>query len=128
MRILQIDDSVREDIAKLKKYAAEHIVDEHYLKLLKSGDMFPIGDNENHFMYIHDGYRIAYSVDKSDNGKLYHHISISVEAMGKAPNEYAVNMILEEFGLKPYKESDGMYLEDNAEALNILQEKIDGKG
>lgn len=125
MRILQIDDDVRCEIKRVKEYAVEHIVDKHQLSLIKSGDAPPVGDNPEHLVHIHDGYRIIYSVDKHpDNGKLYHHVSISVDRWGKAPHKVAVNMILDEFGLKPFKESDYMYTEDDVEAVNILQEKM----
>lgn len=126
MRILQVDNDVRKEIKKVKEYATEHIVDKYQLSLIKSGDALPVGDNPDHLVHIHDGYRVVYSVDKNPgNGKLYHHLSISVDTFGKAPHELAVNMILGEFGLKSFQESDYMYMENDVDAVNILQEKID---
>jgi hypothetical protein len=69
------------------------------------------------------GYHACYCQERQPAG-LFHHISLSVDRHNKLPSPEAVEMILEEFGLAPLKESQGVWVEDigpGAKAVNILQ-------
>src|SRR4030042_2048042 len=106
MRILQINDDVKKEIKKVKEYANQHIVTGDMLKLIKYGDLRPVGDNPDHLVHIHDGYRVIYSVDQNPETKnLYHHLSISIGKKLKYPHECAVDEIAKEFGMKGIKDA-----------------------
>jgi hypothetical protein len=67
------------------------------------------------------GYHVTYSHEIQPTG-LMQHISISVERGLPAPE--AVNIILDNFGMRPARESEDIWLEslaDGIKAVNILQ-------
>ena len=125
MRILQIDDSTREDVAKVIAYAKEHQYDIHMIKLLISGDLDSPGDNPDYVVHIHDGYRVVYTLEQHKIG-LCHHMSVSVEKSSKYPHELAVQMIMELFGMdKEYEKCLQVWPEKISESVNVLQEAKD---
>jgi hypothetical protein len=125
MRILQINDDTLVDVKKVKKYAEQNIVSIDTIKAAVECPMesIPIGDNPEHVVYIHDGFRVVYSIEEQPIG-LIAHLSISVEAVGKYSNEQAVNVILKEFGMNDVSESINVWLDESNQSVNILQEFI----
>jgi hypothetical protein len=125
MRILQIDNDVRGEIRKVRGYAVEHIVDGDRLALIKAGKLLPVGDNPDHVVHIHDGYRAVYSVDKHPHtGDLYHHLSVSIDRNDAYPHEEAVGTILKEFGMKHWRLADRCWSEDEVCAFNVIQKMV----
>lgn len=120
MRILQITDETRKDIKKVIEYAENNILDN--ARLADPKEFLPVGDNPDHVVHIHDGYRVVFSIEEQSIG-LCNHISISVESKDKYPNEHAVNMILNEFNMS-LDNSLSIWLEENVRAINILGKKI----
>jgi hypothetical protein len=121
LRVLEINNDTKKEIKKVITYAENNICDEAQIKLIASKDIPPVGDNPDHLVHIHDGYRVIYSIEKQPIG-LCHHISISVESGDKYPNPEAVKMILKEFGMnEKLEESLHIWKEDFMNAINILQ-------
>jgi hypothetical protein len=121
MRVLQIDYETLEDIQKVVKYANEYKFDKHQMKLIMSGDLKAAGLNPDFVVYIHDGYRVVYSIEEHPIGRCQH-ISISVDRSNKYPQEFAVKMILEAFGMSgDFKKCLDIWLEKETESVNILQ-------
>jgi hypothetical protein len=122
LRILQIDDYVINEVAKVKKYAFEHPYDESYRALFLEGKALPIGDNPEHVVHIHDGYRAVYSVSVLDNIR-YHHLSISVEEKNKYPGIPEAEIIMELFDMgKSINDLDNVWIENAVQAVNLLKE------
>lgn len=121
LRVLEINEYTKKEIAKVIKYSKNNIYDESMLKLIHTGDLFPAGDNPNHLVHIHDGYRVIYSLEKQPVG-LCHHISISIEDQDKYPHPEAVKMILKEFNMSDNLEINlKIWKEKGWNAINILQ-------
>lgn len=125
MRILQITDQTKEDIQKLIAYAKAHIVSNDRLKAMVQSpkEFYPAGDDADHVVHIHDGYRVVYSIEEQNIG-LCSHISISVESRTKYSHEAAVALILKEFGMS-LDLATKIWLEKTVNAVNVLQ-LIDG--
>lgn len=124
MRILEINQYTKEDIRKVIKYAEQNKIDLNMTKLIMAGDLPPIGDNSDYIIYIHDGFRVAYSIEQQPEPTGWcDHISISVDTEGKYPHEMAVEEILKEFGMKSLDESLSIWLEKEIQAVNVLQKK-----
>ena len=123
MRILQIDESTRQDIQKAIAYAESHKFTTLDIKRIINGQGKPAGDDPGFVTHIHDGYRVVYSLEEQPIGWCKH-ISISVEALGKYPHELAVKEILKEFGMDSnFEDSENvlqMWLEEDR-AINILE-------
>jgi hypothetical protein len=121
-RILQIDDDVIREVAKVKEYSLKYPCGEAYRELLKVGDALPVGDNPEHVVHIHDGYRAVYSVSVMDTKK-YHHLSLSVEGKGKYPGIPDTEIILDLFGMgKDVHDLDSLWIEEKAKAVNLIKE------
>jgi hypothetical protein len=121
MRLLQIGDETLKDIQKVINYANEHKFDKHQMKLVMGGDLKAAGLNPDYVVYIHEGYRVVYSLEEQPTGWCQH-ISISVERSNKYPHEIAMKMILEAFGMSgDFKKCLNIWLEKETESVNILQ-------
>ena len=118
-RVLEINSETEKDAAKVIKYANEHRYTEAMNKLVASGDLAPAGLDPNFLLHIHDGYRVIYSIEKQPSGWC-HHISISVEAKGKYPNEYAVKMILQLFNMLDPERDQLIWPDEESESVNVL--------
>ena len=118
MRILEINDDTKEDIKKVKAYANEHKLTKGELLETMAGIKEDVGDDPDHVIHIHDGYRVVYSIEEQQIGDC-HHLSVSIDRKGKWPQPTAVEMILEEFGMKKLDESLAVWPEDIA--VNVLQ-------
>ncbi len=121
MRILQTDNSTKEDAAKVIAFASkeENIIDKHKATLIVAGDIEPPGMNPEFVIHIHDGYRVVYT--REQHKELCHHLSISVEDTDKCPNPHAVNTVLGIFGMRDFEDSVLVWVDDE-NAINILQE------
>jgi len=124
LRIINIDDYVLNEAKKVISYASEHPYDESYRILLKSGDVLPVGDNPDHVVHIHQGYRAVYSITTLDS-KRYQHLSISVEEKGKYPGIPESEMILDLFGMgKDIHDLENVWMEEDVQAINFLKEEV----
>ena len=119
-RIVQIDDYVKKEIAKVKSYAAEHPYNEEALISIKTETLAPPGDNPDHVVHIHDGFRAVYSVNVLKYIK-YHHLSISYErGMIGVPE---AELILKMFGIaEDIMDLDHVYIEEKHQAVNLIKE------
>lgn len=126
MRVLEIQDSTREDIAKVVKYAQEHKYNIHMMKLLMSRDLESPGDNPDYVVHIHDGYRVVYTIEQQPVVGWCHHMSISIERSKKYPNEIASLEIMKLFGMDgDYEKCLKLWVEKETESVNILQKVKD---
>lgn len=122
VRVLQINEEAIKEIEKVKSYAIAHPYDENYRKLVISGDARPVGDNPEHVVHIHDGYRVVYSIDILDSKK-FHHISISVESKTDYPSVPSVICIMECFDMgNDLHAMENVWPEEDVLAINLLME------
>ena len=120
-RLLQIDEEVLKEVQKVKEYASKHPYGEDYRSLVLSNDAAPVGDNPEHVIHIHDGYRAVYSISTLGS-KRFHHLSISVEKEGALPSIPAAETIMELFDMgKNIHDLENVWLENNI-AVNLLKE------
>jgi len=131
MRILQIGPETKEDIEKLLKFADENRYSTAMLKLIEDGSLDPPGDNPDYMLYIHDGYRVVYTVEmhphkeEGKEGIWLRHISISVDKKGKYPQPVAVQMILRAFKMSDDFDKCVGWTHKESESINLLQELKD---
>ena len=122
VRILTIDDYTLKEVEKVKKYAEEHPCDENYRIMQMAGIFLPVGDNPDHVVHIHQGFRAVYCVSVIKE-KCYHHLSISYEEEGRLPQPPEVQVIMNLFGLgEDLHNLDTVWLEEEVEAINLLKE------
>jgi hypothetical protein len=130
-RILAIDEITRQRIASLieraqkrpvpfdavRNHAAPPGTKNLSLKDRKPGLVRP----QSAHIDIPFGYTAAFSIEEQPNG-LVRHLSISVDTVGRCPNEAAVAMIAEAFGMmEPF---DAVWLEEfdpGHHAVNVLK-------
>lgn len=121
LRILQIDEGTIKEIEKVKSYALAHPYDEHFISLVLSGDALPVGDNPEHVVHIHDGYRVVYSITVKDSKK-FHHMSVSVESDTQYPSVPSVVHIMELFGMgNDINDMESVWPEEACRAINLLK-------
>lgn len=121
LRLVQIDDYVRNEVEKVKSYALAHPYDEVYRARFLAGHELPVGDNPDHVVHIHQGYRVVYSISVIDKKK-YHHLSISYEEKDKYPGVPEAELILDLFGMgKSVNDLDNVWLEESLQAVNLLK-------
>lgn len=119
MRILQIDQRGKEAIQRLKTYAEGHKVDLESIKRMASGTQSPVGNDTNYSCYLHDGYRIVFSIEQQSSG-WYRHISISVDDPQKVPSVPSTEMIMNEFGFKgTVNDCDSLWIEPDVPVINV---------
>lgn len=119
LRVLQIEEYTINEVEKVKKYALEHPYDEKYREEVLAKKALPVGDNPDHVVHIHDGYRAVYSISLINSVK-FHHLSISVET--NYPDIRAAELILELFGMgSNVMELDNVWLEEDVRALNFIK-------
>lgn len=118
-RLLQINEYTKKEIINVKKFAVEHILDDEYRIEILAGTKDPPGDNPDHVVRFHDGFRAVYSVDKI-NGELYHHLSLSYKTGWIGIPEATV--ILREFGMADdIHDLDNVWMEEEMKAVNFLK-------
>jgi hypothetical protein len=133
-RPLIITKQTDQDIARMKEWAMrkDNIITLERLKAMmkEEGPMGqPIGDDPRHKMVIPLGYMVVYSVEEQPMG-LTHHISISVapdsdpKNTEPMPNVYALDVILNAFGLPGHDKAMITWLEDfgagTTKAVNLV--------
>lgn len=122
VRILQIDEYTRSEVTKIRKYAVEHPYDQDFRDKVVAGTALPVGDNPEHVLHIHDGYRVVYSIDKLED-RMYHHLSVSFIEDKKYPGQPEVECIMEMFGMgKSLHDLENVWLEEEVQAVNLLKE------
>ncbi len=120
-----MDDTFKQNMATLKQYAEEHVIDQDTQK-----EFIP-GDHPEYTTYAHDGFKIVYTIATAtspDTGKLLkcRHLSVSVDTPGRrVPSIAAVEFIMHSLGM-PHKitEVDNVYLEEfapNHQAVNVIE-------
>ena len=124
MRILQLDKNSAKDIQQVIKFAQENVWDKFKIESHIAGDILAPGMIPDHMLYLHDGFRVVYTLEQ--HCVLCHHMSISIEAKNEKelyPNILAVQMIMEAFGMsKNFDDCLGIWEEKEEHAINILQE------
>ncbi|HVI10188.1 MAG TPA: hypothetical protein VND65_18000 [Candidatus Binatia bacterium] len=131
MRPLLIDSNVQAAIKVVRDFAERP---ENYYIVGAGGftTQRPPGDDPRHVVHIPKGFRVVYSITKAtaEGGKLYRHISISVDS-GKWSNPIAAWMICDEFGFPGWTVSNGevpagnwiFHLDEQSRAVVVACEK-----
>jgi hypothetical protein len=120
-RLVQIDEYTRREIEKIKAYALDHPYDEVYRAKYLAGRALPVGDNPEHIVHIHQGYRAVYSISVIDK-QSFHHLSISYSEKDQYPGLPEAELILELFGMgNSVKDLDNIWVEETNKAVNFLK-------
>lgn len=99
MAALIISQLEKECLAKLKIYAESHPLNtDDLLDLINGG--IPPGERDEFVCFIPNGFKVVYTVEPAKNGELTRHMSLSINLPGRAPNEHACQMVMEELGFK----------------------------
>jgi len=93
----------------------------HEMRRIVSGNATLIGDRPSHVFNFPLGYRLVYSVEehprKDESGTVWlRHMSMSLAAPGRAPNEAALGLISSKLGFPPLKQCY-VYMEGTAVCL-----------
>ena len=121
MRALVIDEKTRNEISKVLEYAEAHRQTVDDLAIAVHNKKSAVGNDPRFRVYIHDGYRVVYSVEEQPGGTCKH-LSVSLTDTANFPSPIAVSEILKEFKMADIV-SDitlGVWIEDGR-AINILQ-------
>jgi hypothetical protein len=122
---LIIGEAERKQIADLRALAAANPQDVVQVQTAANRDIAAFREMmETLSLQLPVGYRIAYSHEMQPKAGLCHHISISVARPKKMPSQEAVEMILQEFGMRPMSQSNKLWIEDVdhvTKAINIVQ-------
>lgn len=126
-RPLIIGPKEQENIKELVSYAERHPYTIDKLMKVADGRLNPPGDDDKYAVTLMHGFRCVYTHEFQKSG-LYRHLSISVPGKGRTPNVHAVQMIANEFGFDGKFSDWIIYLEEEAEAVNVIQRIISMKG
>jgi|KBSSwiStaDraftv2_1062776.scaffolds.fasta_scaffold00022_189 hypothetical protein len=137
MRPIVIDNSVREAIGKVIRYAYENPIglEEMIARVNdKHGRLKPVGDDPNRTIMIPMGYMVTFSIERQNHPiDWVRHISVSIEDVRSVdrplPSLAAVHLLMLEFGFnKLNTKTDYVHIEelkggetDGKKAVNILQ-------
>jgi hypothetical protein len=115
-------------IAEQRAVAAANPLDVYGVARAASQDMPAFRDMMlTNTVYLPVGFAVVYTHEIQPNAPppgLCHHISISVDRPGELPSLEAVGMILEAFGMGPFKALQGVWVEDispGERAVNAVQ-------
>lgn len=131
MRVLVIDQMAKTKVMRVKKYAMENRRTIHDIMRAMKGQDIP-GDDQNFVAWLHDGYKVVYTVEQQPLGWC-HHISVSIKprsAKALYPHEQAVKEICRLFELPPFEQKIHTYIEDLPEgfkAVNLIFKFEDGQ-
>jgi hypothetical protein len=120
MRLI-IDDKAKAEIARVLSYAQKHMFKIADMKKVLDGIILPAGDNPEHVCHFFDGFKVVYSIEDQPHFGLCHHLSMSVDVEGRAPNIPAVEMIMKEFGISGTMRGCLSVWIEKDEAINLLQ-------
>jgi hypothetical protein len=95
VRPLVINDKAKAAVAEVVAHAMD---EQNYYEPGISNQ--PPGDDPRHVVLLNT-YRCVFSITKAPDGSLFRHLSVSVPAKGKYPNEFAVLAIADLFGFVP---------------------------
>jgi hypothetical protein len=127
MRALVIGATQRAQIATLRALAADNVMDPEAMKTAAAKDIAAYRQMMTELsIELPDGFLVTYSHERQPDPTLgvVRHISISVERPNRTPHPAAVNMILAEFGMQPFDQSLGVWIEDvtaTEKAINVVQ-------
>jgi hypothetical protein len=115
-----LDDTMRARLQALAAHAQAHRIGWATAQAMREGRQPPVGDDPAYV--LHDalgGYRIVYSIEEHPPG-WFHHVSVSVATPGRFPLPSVVRMIAQELGIsRPLHQCKG-WIEEEAEAVNLL--------
>jgi hypothetical protein len=125
---LVIGEAERALIADLRAMAAANPFHQNAAQAAANKDIAAYRDMMRmHAVFLPGGFAVAYTQEYQPHAPppgLCHHISISIQRPGLLPSTWAVEMILEAFGMQPLKASDGVWVENvspGEAAVNVLQ-------
>lgn len=118
-RLLIIDEKSKEEILRVKKFAKKNIYDDEYRIGIIGGYNNVPGDDPNHVVHFHIGFKAVYTVNKIED-KLYHHLSLSYERGWIGIPE--ASTILKEFGIvDDIHDVDNVWMEEELKAINFIK-------
>ena len=123
MRPFIIDEEIKSELAKLAEHAEKNPFSMDDLLDIKNGQGKPAGDYEEFTAILPFGYKIVFSIEKQVQGDV-RHLSMSVDADGKLPNELVIGECMKMLGFYGELGDCFIMLEDispNRQAINILE-------
>jgi hypothetical protein len=123
-RALVIRDEEKRKIVALKELAAAKPV--VAAEVVKEDPERVRERNRAHTIDLPFGFEVTFTEEIQPVGRCLH-ISISVDAPNRSPHPAAVEMILEEFGMRPLEESLSVWVEELSPgvAVNVLQRGVE---
>lgn len=118
MRLLIVDDLVRDNVKRLLEYANKHVFSMDDLLDIYNKQAPVIGDRPEFVCEIPVGFRVVYNHEEQNIG-VVKHISISVDKPGALPNVEAVKEILRLFNIETSLEDCDVRLEDGGQLKSI---------
>ena len=121
METIKISSSQKEMLCQLRIYAEENPLSMDDLLDTMNKEKAPVGNSNSHRVYLDDGIKVVYSIEKQIPG-LVRHLSI-----GKRDDfaPYAIfNYVMRELGFKGSISDSMIYIEDcgkGVKALNVLE-------
>lgn len=123
MRVLVIDEAAKSKISAVCEYADENRIDSKELQArVAIPDGFsPIGDDDNRWCHLNDGFRCVFSIEEQPCGWA-RHLSISVATNdNKLPHLEAVKLLMPEFGINKSIDDCYVYIENSSpSSINII--------
>lgn len=123
MRPFIIDEEVKSKLSKLAEHAYKNPFSMDDLLDLYNNQGKPAGDFDEFTVVLPFGYRIVFSIEKQVPGDI-RHLSMSVDADGKLPNDVVVRECMKMLGFENELENCIVSLEDispNRQAINVLE-------
>lgn len=119
MRILIINEAVKEALYTLKKHAEENPFNlDDMLDIMNKAEK-PAGDREGFSCCIPVDFRVVFTIETHPQG-LSRHLSVSVPTEGRSPHPEAVKLIMKELGFVCKLEDCTCYLEDE-KVINVVE-------
>lgn len=120
MRALVIDDNVKNQIGILIAFAKRHVYTNDLLIKVLSGEYPPAGDYDGHSMGIPNGYKVVFSFEDQEPGRM-RHLSVSVDDASKMPSPPAVELIMSEFGMgNDIHDCVNVWIDKETNSINVL--------
>lgn len=125
MRPLITGPEIVEAIQKVVDYAEAHRVSAMDLSRIAAGTLEPPGDNPEHRVWVPVGFRCVFTIEQQPKLGWCRHISVSVKAEGRAPNEVAMETLMKLFGftgaVRDAAKNGRVWVEQHATAINVVE-------
>lgn len=123
MRMILLNPDVRAKLQRLRAHAEANPLTHERIGHIAQGDEPPVGDCPHHECRVPNGVRCVLSLDELQLGKLYRHLSVSVDVPGQKIHPLGLRLLMSELGFRHDLESANVavYVEEEANAVNVVE-------